>query len=111
MREIAFRVWDRTAAAWHYFTLRPLSGLSVLAGRDFDETTLSQDSGIKDKQGRPIFEGDVLEDRTGARGIVSFVDCHCMLVRANRSDVRWPLNNGQHYEVIGNLTESPRLAE
>lgn len=111
MRNIAFRVWDRTAAAWHYFSLRPLDHLSDLAGREVDEDSLTQDTDLKDKNGKNIFEGDILQDRLGSRCVVGFDSARFMLTRSHGA-AAWPLSsNSNHYEVVGNIVESPKLID
>jgi hypothetical protein len=97
VREIAFRIWDRKAAAWHHFNLHPLQDqLNALAKRDLDEATLTQSTGVTDKNETPLYEGDVLRDRTGATCVIVF-EAGCFQL-VGKGDVTWPLSsNGSHY--------------
>lgn len=110
MREIAFRVWDRTAAAWHHFSLRPLDSVADLVDRDVDQASLTQMTGVKDKNGADIFEGDVMQDRLGNRCVVRFESARYMLTQGEGA-TSWPLSpdSTSHYEVVGNVIESPQL--
>lgn len=112
VREIAFRVWDRTAAAWHHFSLRPLDSLADLVDRDLDEASLTQSTGVKDKNGNDIFESDVLQDRLGNPCVVRFESARYVLTQSE-STTSWPLSSdsSSHYEVVGNIIESPQLVD
>lgn len=112
MRYFNFRVWDRSLGTWHYFSLHPLDGLFDLDDRAIDGSSLTQMTGLKDKNGKDIFEGDVLQDRLGGRCVVRFESARYILVQA-RGAVYWPLSSdsSSHYEIIGNVIESPQLID
>ena len=113
MREIKFRAWDKTHI-----------GVGVLAPRmwyvskeedDFDfnkelrkpDVVLMQYTGLKDKKGVEIYEGDILESKVYGTADVKYIDSGFWLI--DKKD-------GQHYfpherKVIGNIYENPDLLE
>lgn len=110
MRDIAFRVWDRGLVTWHYFSLWPLNSLSDLVDRDADEASLTQKTGVQDMNGNDIFEGDVLQDRIGKHCVVRF-EAGRYIMAQDRGSTTWPLSSdsSSHYEIVGNIIESPPL--
>ena len=62
MREIKFRAWDSHNKRWVYNLLYRIDGLGELA----ESYRLMQYTGLNDKNGVAIYEGDIIkcEDRT-----------------------------------------------
>lgn len=80
-----------------------------------DPETVGQFTGLTDKKGKKIFEGDILliNDAKEYPVYVSFTD-FCFVCRSTKH--RWyrnPLENRmqKHYEVIGNIHDNPELLE
>jgi len=68
-------------------------------------------TGLKDKNGKEIYEGDVLELFPGSGGSVikqvSWVDGHFSLKPATFH--MFGEDESRHYEIIGNIHENPEL--
>lgn len=66
--------------------------------------TLGQYTGLKDKNGARIFEGDILSFRTGRAHIVKFEEGSFTL-----TDTAIPMRYANKFEVIGNIHDNPEL--
>ncbi|MFS1030200.1 YopX family protein [Enterococcus casseliflavus] len=84
-----------------------------------DEVVLMQSTGLKDKNGVEIFEGDILVNQYGNVGYVAYLQQEAgFVVVKKKSDYRLGhRNTGESYdvttnhEVIGNFWENPNLLE
>lgn len=139
MREIKFRGKRNNESEWlygHYFINRGLhfivnDGIAP-AGNTFldyevDPETVGQFTGLRDKKGREIYEGDVLGAGNKVIGWVEGdVRGYCYDVVYIKKDVndspaagdkRWSLYSTIQYdypnmiEVIGNVHDNPELME
>lgn len=66
------------------------------------EATVGQFTGICDKLGTPIYEGDILDLNGYDSGFVSIEHGHVM-VRVSETDIKFPLTVFNRYEIKGNL--------
>lgn len=128
MREIIFR-GKLPSGAWVYGDLRQYpSGAKAIKSTDFtslmevDPRTVGQYTGLADKNGTKIFEGDIIERNfTLTRGPiketrekqVGYVDYDCItggyLIRgACNLRRQW---KGDTIEVIGSVYDNPELLE
>lgn len=115
-REIKFRAWDTQRGEWSRLTKAvSLEGYPVYIDADdrlhkAAGVELMQYTGLKDKHGVEIYEGDIL----------AFDNGYCDVVRLERSAWRW--NRGHNVlgvswkpeislSVIGNIYENPELLE
>lgn len=81
---------------------------------DFDDIVLMQSTGLRDKNGKEIFEGDILGTKDGLlNGVVKFnIDLGMWtnsLLRYNNFERLCSIANSR--EIIGNIWEHPELAE
>lgn len=119
MREILFRGKRLVDGEW-------ITGYFVVTGRynaikpngevyyGVDPSTIGQFTGLTDKNGKRIFEGDVvkgvdhLNPYLSVSGYVSFADASFCIVDEYFSHYRW---HDYELEVIGNFHDNPELLE
>lgn len=133
MRNIKFRVWDKSSkimgsirsirgnfSQFSYVDYHPLLGLLPVKNREICHVELLQFTGLKDKYGVEIYEGDVISigcSKTHPE-LDLVVVCRnfdtaafaCRLPHEKEpySDHLFGINSG---EVIGNIYENPELLE
>lgn len=127
MREIKFRAWDKDAKTMITAENKKLAVALSLDGRIFvagmhmgDDLVLMQYTGLRDKNGVEIYEGDVVQDHNGI-GVVEF-DKWAAFAVTYRSPERF-VGRGKWFcdyslrgeresiEVIGNIWQNPELLE
>jgi uncharacterized phage protein (TIGR01671 family) len=121
MRDIKFRVWSKPNKKM-YFQLSESPCFGLFEGdrtvsiedvffyekQDFE---VMQYTGLKDKNGKEIYEGDILKDDYGL-GEVKWIQEHCSFVvfsRGESSQYNFLESDGQlkYSEVIGNVFDMP----
>jgi uncharacterized phage protein (TIGR01671 family) len=117
-REIKFRAWDIDSKSWVDSThamiqigtgrlLYPFNGENE-SWFPIGTQLLSQYTGLKDKNGKEIYEGDILQDIEGLLGVVKYSGSKFSAF----DSLGW--NNLQFPEesiVVGNIYENPELIE
>lgn len=124
MREIKFRAWDKkTKIMIDLVKMTPLSVDSKLLPGVFlpfeDNWELMQYTGLKDKNGKEIYEGDTVRLGEGSKGYETRPGKAAIIYRsaqyfAQHTDGGWfrmGSMNPENIEVIGNIYENPELLE
>jgi uncharacterized phage protein (TIGR01671 family) len=118
MREIKFRAWAKSEGLMHdVIVLQRGEFVGVpeigpdgwqLSKRKLSDIDLMQYTGLKDKNGKEIYEGDIMKSKWI---VVWRYESACFVVE-NKSlgfkDMYVPLT-ASHNEVIGNIYENPEL--
>lgn len=86
-----------------FMSLLPTGDKTVQETYVYSETTLMQYTGLQDKNGKEIYEGDVLQDDKKFAGAF-VVDWNTMFDHSN-----WNSSRGNVFEIIGNIYENPEL--
>lgn len=115
MREIKFRIWNKKKNEWHLRDIN-LLGETIVLGEillsekdepmkliDMNDLIVMQFTGLKDKNGKEIYEGDIYQT----------------FIEGNRPIFIVEFINGgfsvagllEDIEVIGNIYENPDLLE
>ena len=71
---------------------------------EVDPSTVGQYTGLKDKNGKMIFEGDILSLRAGRPHVVRFKNGAFIL-----EDSAIPMSFAIKFEIIGNIYDNPEL--
>lgn len=130
-REIKFRVWDKKSKELVYFGLHLTNGNCVIENDCLyvmfdgvyvsitdDDVVLMQSTGLHDKNGLEVYEGDIVKFHTGLReykGLVTWDNemALYMLTHVGRKLEIWDISSvvrlGCPIEVIGNIHDNPDL--
>lgn len=110
-REIKFRAWDGEKMT-DTIRLEFAHGLRLVSTSDLgfdmigdDKCELMQYTGLKDKNGFEIYEGDIVRHGNGARGEVLFKYGGFLVKEIGQFDGLISSLNDSDWEVIGNIYE------
>lgn len=87
-----------------YFIVEWVDDFHEYEEREVIPDTVGQYTGLKDKHGKRIFEGDILSLRTGRPHVVRFKDGAFIL-----EDSAIPISFAIKFEIIGNVHDNPEL--
>ena len=113
MREIKFRAWDGFAQGWDYCKLEDLVVPVIFSGAYFQHKNWCQYTGLQDKNGKEIYEEDIVEWTTynskhKNKGLIKWDTGSAGFVIENPSMI-----NVYFHQVIvvGNIYENPDLVK
>lgn len=125
--KLKFRAWDKLNNEMYVVEQINLNrgefesiGYGITFLRGADEVILMQSTGLKDKNGKEIFEGDILACKTDDEVInlnVFWDEEHALFMfESKKYNEQEPLaklveNNTYPFEIIGNVHKNPELLE
>jgi len=102
-REIKFRAWDKEKGMLNYRGIFNTPNF-------FDNSNLMQYTGLKDKNGRDVYEGDILELNNLLFGKVEFkFGCYRVYIKDAQVFILGIDIAQNNIEIIGNIYENPKL--
>lgn len=126
MREIKFRAWDLESKKMYLQMMGDREAILKNMGEKAffklgeviieDNPILMQFTGLKDKNGKEIYEGDVIICRDG-KYVIEYIESFAKFVMTNKDIIRTPEQLSSQdadtcmrsIEVIGNKFENPEL--
>lgn len=111
MREIKFRAWDKEnkTMLYDYFRVCP-DGIVVDSNNQslYGEVELMQYTGLKDKNGKEIYDGDIVHFNT-LGGNNMYYEVKWSDAKTGFKPTRLTKTNQAEIEIIGNIYSDPHL--
>jgi hypothetical protein len=109
MRDIRFRAWDTENKEWVYS--KPMPDMGFWEWVSYDNTTIFNEwTGITDKNGKYIYEGDIVKHSNGIKKV--YYDEQTISFQMDLSNYVLDQEIGydiRKIEVIGNIYQNPEL--
>lgn len=121
MREIKFRVWKPEEKRWVSFPERGLNSFEPIIDPVYTNGNyfiIQQYTGIKDKHGHEIYEGDYLKDSNEMLYEVLWLDTHASFELVEKQELpddyptpKFGFLWVSELSVVGNIFQNPELLE
>lgn len=126
MRELKFRAWDKKEKRWLGVNLHMSVtdgtlwwqygyGCEILSAEERENIELMQYTGRKDKKGKEIYEGDLIQNKPFPNFVVKYENGnwnYAHMHRASYGDTsEWLTIPEKEWLIIGNIKENPELME
>lgn len=123
MREIKFRAWIKEVdeireVEYINFWEKKISYSHKFCkeyylNADFDEIEIMEYTGLKDKNGKEIYEGDIVIHHSKMHKIIFNAEEARFVLRDDEFELEIPFtnNNSKRMEIVGNIYENPELIE
>lgn len=127
MRDIKFRAWNREKNIMVYDNEDDTCGYwdgcynsnigminTILNSKYYEQYDFMQYAGLKDKNGKEIYEGDIIQYKDITKGLIRYSEKYAQYVLVNTGTVKdefEPLGdyNMEVFEIIGNEFDNPEL--
>jgi len=115
MREIKFRCWDILNKEMFNVEIMDFQKRKVyrdtVSYREFNDVEFIQYTGLKDKNGKEIYEGDIVILHNGKYKVIFNTEEARFVLRDDEFEMNIPFtnNNNERMEVLGNVYENPEL--
>lgn len=127
MREILFRGKRKSDGKWIEGDLSRCLVVGEIHIRKIEDNlsttthriapdTVCQYTGLTDKNGKKIFEGDIVKHFNNSEdnekyviGCIKWDQDSCKFVKEKKDGAKYSINNKCTYEVIGNIFDNPEL--
>ena len=128
MREIKFRAWDKELEEWTNYSISNINGNIIdfynketgfwESDREGERFTLCQYTGLKDKNDREIYEGDIVRTVVFSKwiGVAKYSDKNQAFVfecidKNYRGNIVFMSQFDQGFKILGNIYENPEMLE
>ena len=118
MREIKFRGKDVLTGKWAYgdlvhnkkITETDLVDRTMVDGYEVDPDTVGQFTGLCDRNGKEIYEGDIVRNESaGFCGVVQYRDATFIIFLGEMNGALLICLQTGSLEIIGNIHDNPEL--
>ncbi|MFA6917003.1 MAG: YopX family protein [Parachlamydiales bacterium] len=112
-REIKFRAWDKKISDMLYWDSKSQKFSNIFWNMVKDENMpLMQYTGLKDKNGTEIYEGDIVQNTAAKWEVIFNKGCFCgrhLRFYTLEDETHLALRAILNIEIIGNIYENPEL--